>query len=57
MSLGHDPFKVARPNLYQSIYRPSVDKALVVETKPECVTFDTECNDRGVCKKIRGMPF
>ena len=52
MSLGEDLYKVLRPTLYQSIYRPSVDKNLVVETKPECVTFDKECNYRGKCNNL-----
>ena len=52
MSLGEDLYKVLRPPLYQSIYRPSVDKNLVVETKPECVTFNKECNNRGECNNL-----
>ena len=52
MSLGEDLYKVLRPSLYQSIYRPSVDKTLVVETKPECVTFNKECNNRGECNNL-----
>ena len=51
-SLGEDLYKVLRPTLYQSIYRPSIDKTLVVETKPECVTFNKECNNRGVCNNL-----
>ena len=51
-SMGEDLYKVLRPTFYQSIYRPSIDKNIVTETKPECVTFDTECNNRGVCKNL-----
>ena len=52
MSMGEDLYKVLRPSLYQSIYRPSIDKNLVVETKPECVTFNKECNNRGECNNL-----
>ena len=52
MSLGEDLYKILRPNLYQSIYRPSVDKKLVIETKPECITLNKECNNRGECNDL-----
>ena len=51
-SYGEDLFKVLRPTLYQSIYKPSIDKTLVVETKPECTTFNKECNYRGECNPL-----
>ena len=49
-SFGLDLYKALRPNFYQTIYKPSVDKQMVVKTEPECVTFDKECNYRGQCK-------
>ena len=48
-SLGIDVFKPLRPSFYQTIYKPSIDKEMVVKTEPECVTFDKECNYRGTC--------
>ena len=48
-SFGLDLYKPLRPIHYQTIYKPSIDKDMVVKTDPECVTFDKECNNRGEC--------
>ena len=48
-SFGLDLYKALRPAYYQTIYKPSIDKDMVVKTEPECVTFDKECNNRGTC--------
>ena len=48
-SFGFDLYKPLRPSHYQTIYKPSIDKDMVVKTEPECVTFDKECNNRGEC--------
>ena len=49
-SFALDLYKALRPNFYQTIYKPSIDKQMVVKTDPECITFDKECNYRGKCK-------
>ena len=48
-SFGFDLYKPLRPSHYQTIYKPSIDKDMVVKTEPECVTFNKECNNRGEC--------
>ena len=48
-SYGIDLFKPLRPSSYQTIYKPSIDKDMVVKEEPECVTFDKECNYVGTC--------
>ena len=47
MSLGIDTYKILQPKLYQTKYKPSIDKNMITKTDPEC-TLDY-CNYNGYC--------
>ena len=47
MSLGIDNYKILQPNLYQTKYKPSIDRSMIVKTDPQC-TLDY-CNNNGLC--------
>ena len=47
MSLGINNYKLLQPNLYQTQYKPSIDRSTIVKTDPVC-TLDY-CNNNGLC--------
>ena len=47
MSLGIDKYKIQQPELYQTRYKPSIDRSMIIKTDPMC-TLDY-CNNNGLC--------